>query len=740
MRIALLILCVFFILPPAYSQDWKWLKKTATPPSPGELTDRSITTDAAGNVYVVGTLKTVHYSSVTIGCNEIATMDLVSAYIAKYDPSGKVIWAKKIANVGLTSFNKKGIKVDAAGNIYVIGDFVGTAIFGNYTLASSGLLSSYDFGDIFIAKFDASGRALWAKSAGTANGAEHITDLVIDEAGNSHITGYFAGASLSFGKSTLINGRAGVNKMFLFKFDPAGNEILAKGFNGPESIHKATGMEVDNEGNIYIVGSYSGKGAFDDVIFDMRYEDLLFLKLSPSGNVLWVKNSGGGQRIGSGGGTGIGLDASGNSYVIGSSSRTTYFGSHTLSGNGHVYVVKYDPSGNVLWAKKGLGHYGYTTLNSIAVEADGSFYAGGAYQEYTFSFNGFTFPNTDPFNQGDMFLMKCDDSGQVLWGKSYGKYQGNAIDAIAIDKFGNCYVKGYVHGQTTIDGFTLGYEGNSSYAYHFIGKLAPAGAADVGAPGVATSYCAGSTASVSFATSGSFAPGNTFTVQLSDAAGCFTSPLEIGSGSASPVSVSFSENLTGSGYRMRVVSSAPYAVGVESAADIAIYQPPVVSLQALEEVVCSSTTDLVLTGGAPAGGTYAGPGVANGIFNAAVAGAGTHEITYTYTNSYGCQASAVQPITVATCTGIRDRELERNAQLYPNPTTGKFMLTVPLPAAGDVLVRVVNLQGRAVLEKAYGRQHGEFTAQLDLSAQAKGLYLLQILLDQQLLVKQVVLQ
>jgi len=47
-----------------------------------------------------------------------------------------------------------------------------------------------------------------------------------------------------------------------------------------------------------------------------------------------------------------------------------------------------------------------------------------------------------------------------------------------------------------------------------------------------------------------------------------------------------------------------------------------------------------LKGGIPLGGTYSGPGVTNGIFYPAIAGVGTHLITYTYTNAALCYASA----------------------------------------------------------------------------------------------------
>lgn len=63
--------------------------------------------------------------------------------------------------------------------------------------------------------------------------------------------------------------------------------------------------------------------------------------------------------------------------------------------------------------------------------------------------------------------------------------------------------------------------------------------------------------------------------------------------------------------------------------------------------VCINDSPFALTGGAPAGGSYSGPGVSGGTFNPAAAGAGTHSITYTYTDpSTGCTNTCTFTITV----------------------------------------------------------------------------------------------
>ncbi len=62
--------------------------------------------------------------------------------------------------------------------------------------------------------------------------------------------------------------------------------------------------------------------------------------------------------------------------------------------------------------------------------------------------------------------------------------------------------------------------------------------------------------------------------------------------------------------------------------------------------VCIDVPAFELTGGMPSGGVYSGVGVDNGWFDPAVAGPGSHVITYTYTDIFGCQGYASAPIVV----------------------------------------------------------------------------------------------
>jgi subtilisin-like proprotein convertase family protein len=94
-----------------------------------------------------------------------------------------------------------------------------------------------------------------------------------------------------------------------------------------------------------------------------------------------------------------------------------------------------------------------------------------------------------------------------------------------------------------------------------------------------TSICAGSAISVPYTANGQANAGNVFTAQLSNSAGSFASPVSIGtlsSISSGTINATIpAGTVTGTAYRIRVISSSPPVTGSNNGSDIGIYQTPV---------------------------------------------------------------------------------------------------------------------------------------------------------------------
>ncbi|WP_338767116.1 choice-of-anchor D domain-containing protein [Bernardetia sp. ABR2-2B] len=92
-----------------------------------------------------------------------------------------------------------------------------------------------------------------------------------------------------------------------------------------------------------------------------------------------------------------------------------------------------------------------------------------------------------------------------------------------------------------------------------------------------TTYCAGETISVPFNTTGSFNGGNTFTAQLSNAAGNFGTPIATQTGTSPIILTIPAGATTATAYRVRVVSSNP-SVNSNQSASLTINTRPTINL------------------------------------------------------------------------------------------------------------------------------------------------------------------
>jgi S1-C subfamily serine protease len=81
-----------------------------------------------------------------------------------------------------------------------------------------------------------------------------------------------------------------------------------------------------------------------------------------------------------------------------------------------------------------------------------------------------------------------------------------------------------------------------------------------------------------------------------------------------------------------------------------------------------------------------------------------------------------------------------NLSLFPNPNQGKFTLSFDAPAEQPTSVRISDLSGREIYREDLVRIEGNYTKELDISNNTEGIYLLQIVQGDKILVKKLLLQ
>jgi hypothetical protein len=305
----------------------------------------SIAADASGNVYTTGYFSgTVDFDPGT-GTSNLTSNGGIDAFVQKLDPSGNLLWAKSFG--GTSNDYGYAVTVDASGNVYTIGEFLGTADFDPGTGTNN--LSSNGGPDVFVQKLSPTGILLWVKSFG-GTGSDDGNSITVDASGNIFTTGSFVGTvDFNPGAATSNLTSNGSNDIFVQKLNPSGNLIWAKSFGGT-GIDGATAIRVDASGFTYTTGRFQGTVDFDpgtgtSNLTSNGSNDIFVQKLNPLGNLLWAKSFGGtGSDFGY-----SAIDASGNVYTTGYFSGTVDFdpgtGTTNLTSNGSldVFVQKLTP-------------------------------------------------------------------------------------------------------------------------------------------------------------------------------------------------------------------------------------------------------------------------------------------------------------------------------------------------------------------------------------------------------------
>lgn len=122
------------------------------------------------------------------------------------------------------------------------------------------------------------------------------------------------------------------------------------------------------------------------------------------------------------------------SYIIFANVNTTGGDIGPLKGGRDVWMAKFSMAGKLLWSKVIGG-----TKDDVPVKAsvsdNGSIYLLASSQSNDLDFKG-------NYGSNDMYLMKLDTAGNILWGKNFGGIQTDKGSALAIDKSGNLYTVG----------------------------------------------------------------------------------------------------------------------------------------------------------------------------------------------------------------------------------------------------------------------------------------------------------
>jgi hypothetical protein len=152
--------------------------------------------------------------------------------------------------------------------------------------------------------------------------------------------------------------------------------------------------------------------------------------------------------------------------------------------------------------------------------------------------------------------------------------------------------------------------------------------------------------------------------------------------------------------------------------------PTAVSFTGLATSYTTSAGPVTLAG-TPADGVFIGPGITGSTFSPAVAGEGTHSISYTYLDGDNCVNTSSLCTSVSLGMGLEPGgNAPGGVRVFPNPNRGQF--TVELELSGLVSLQVFDARGALVHNEVFTASGARTQRTLDLSTFAKGSYTLQV--------------
>jgi hypothetical protein len=540
----------------------------------GDDNGYAVASDISGNPYMAGrTTSSINIATTGAYQTSLAGGTIGDAFLVKFNLAGNRRWCTYYGGVNDDVFNS--LTCDWQGSIFAAG-----------LSYSNGLATTGAFqinpAPALLVKFDSTGARQWAtyyNGRWGINGSMHY--VACDAAGNVYMAGSTDSlnniATVSSHQSSLSGGQDG----YLVKFNTLGQRQWATYYGG-NANDDVFGIAVDPSGSTYIAGqtkSTSGiaSGGYQNILLGNTNPFNAFVaKFDANGARQWGTYYGVGQENA----LAITCDFGGNVIIGGNQGHPGLgtVGAYQANYAGdNCFVVKFNSIGVRQWCT-----YSPSGLISLATDVVGNVYVGG--YAVTNS-GGISTPNgyhTTVAGGMDAYIIEySSDGSQKPWASFYGGSANEMKDAngnfpplfgatSGYPSFSNsitCSNKNRVYLSNSTasalgiayQGFQNSYGGGASDAFlvSFISDTIPY----IIQPYTDTLFCAGDSIRVPYGVSAPFNANNIFTLQLSDGAGNFITPVNIGSLTAQNADTIHgripTNTLNGVNYKVRIISTNP---------------------------------------------------------------------------------------------------------------------------------------------------------------------------------------
>lgn len=344
----------------------------------------AVLTDASGATYVAGTF----LGTIDVDPRQDVRRRLRSdddrndIFLAKYE-GRRLVWSRRFGGSGNDEVSVMRFSPD--GDIILAGQFDQEARFGSgkggVTVRGNGRR------DIYFAKISASGGAVrWVKTVGGGRD-DRLTALNVGPDGDIYYSGTIRlSGDVDPGPRQRLITTEGSDDTVISRLDGGDGSLKwFKVFGEDDTRETITGLEVDGQGRVVVVGLFNRELRFDRKNAKLDREavgedDVYIARLSANGRFEFVRTFGG-KEFETVADVAVGPD--GSIHLTGNFSDESDFDPSgkqrnlvALSEN-DAYVAKFRPDGRLVWVEQIGGEDARITAQSIGVAPDGSVYAAG---------------------------------------------------------------------------------------------------------------------------------------------------------------------------------------------------------------------------------------------------------------------------------------------------------------------------------------------------------------------------
>ena len=411
-----------------------------------------VTTDAAGDVYTTGAVRSINFP-VTTGAFMVNNPSIVSgisfpysAYLARFDPSGNLIWCTYFGGDGHDQ--GKGVKISPNGDIFV----------GGSTSSSNFPVANPAFGthaggmyDAFIARFTASGNLVWSTYYG-GDDNDLGYDISADALGNVYLIGYTISTNLPTTTQGVSLNLQGSSDGFLAKFSGTG-ALLWTNYVGGNLTDNTLAVVCDNLNNPIVCGEASSTnliqtgGVFQPV--SGGQSDAYVAYFNANGTLSWYTYLGGSQKDEA---RDLAVDLNNNITVFGDTRSANFPVSAnayqtTFSSASDFFITRLSSTGGLVWSTFIGGNF-WEHSRGIDSDQNGNVYFCGYTSSATLPILSNAYQTTHSGGIYDAYLGRLDNSGSLTWTTYYGGDEEDQCMSVAVHGNRTAYFAGLTYGGT----------------------------------------------------------------------------------------------------------------------------------------------------------------------------------------------------------------------------------------------------------------------------------------------------